>query len=185
MENNIFTFLKKYGIVSKNKVYLQALIHSSYGKINKVEDYEKLELLGDAVIELSVSNYLYQNSKNKSVGEISKERMLITQGSTEASCFKSFNIQNLILVSNIPSLNIPDSILEDVYESIIGAIYIDKGFKEADVFIKKTLLKFYQTNTNNVKEDFKTKLQELSFKKFKLLPIYKAKRIEDKYEVEL
>ncbi|MDR0752676.1 MAG: hypothetical protein LBF02_01060, partial [Mycoplasmataceae bacterium] len=159
INETIYEFLKKYGIKTNNPIYLRGFTHSSYAKQRKIEDYEKLEFLGDAILEFCVSKYIYKNFNSLNVGEMSKKRMLLTQGTTLSSCFKTFNLDKEIKIINLPNNQIPNRIYEDLYESLIGCLFLDKGINVCQQFIEQTLIKFSFLNKDEIIDDYKTKLQ--------------------------
>ncbi len=133
-----------YRFHSPELVY-QAFLHTS--GINSPKDrnssYERLEFLGDAVLELSVTEYLFNNYPNLPEGDLTKMRSKLVNKITLSKISKELGFNRLIKISegaekdNIRNLN---SILSDIYESYIGALYLDANFKEANKFIFKTLL---------------------------------------------
>lgn len=150
----------------KNANYLKvALSHSSYAnevKLNTVENYERQEFLGDAVLELSVSEYLFTNYKNMPEGEMTKLRASLVCEPTLAFIAKSeIGLQKYILLGkgeeNTGGRD-RDSIISDVFEALIGAIYLDGGFEPALSFVKKYVLTDMYEKIEFV--DSKTRLQE-------------------------
>lgn len=128
--------LKKLNIAYKDiGVYDLALTHASYAYENKVDNNEKLEFLGDAVIELLMSDYLYQeNLQNE--GTMTKKR---AQAVCEEALVKYANEIGLVKFLKIgkgEKIKGPNnSMIADAFEALIGAIYVDSGFKAAyDVF---------------------------------------------------
>ena len=128
-------------------IYRQAFVHKSFSKVVgshkfiEIPDYmkkdnERLEFIGDAVLNLVVGDVLYKNYPTKDEGFLTKLRTKIVRGSNCSSLAKKLNLDKYILCSNgVPN----DHLLEDVFESLIGAIYLDLGFTHADFFIKKLI----------------------------------------------
>ncbi|MDR2636642.1 MAG: ribonuclease III [Mycoplasmataceae bacterium] len=163
-------FLISFGLKGKNtEIVEQAFIHISYKNSNKEKnDYEKLEFFGDSIISQNVSEFLYKKFPDKNVGELSKMRSLITQGKTEMLVAKKIGLDKFIKFNG----TIVDSILEDVYEAFVGAIYLVYGRHKCTKFVNETLIDFFLKNRSNINEDYKTQLQELTYRLFKTHPTY-------------
>lgn len=139
---------KKTGYVFKDQTLLRlALTHSSYSnelKLNKTDNYERLEFLGDAVLELSVSEYLYENNPLMHEGNMTKLRASLVCEPTLAYCAReAFDLGEYLLLGKGEEMTggrLRDSIISDVFEAIIGAIYLDGGFEPAKEFIEKFVL---------------------------------------------
>ena len=154
------------GVTFTNLSYLRvALTHSSFANQYKDSEYnERLEFLGDSVLQLSVTEYLYKNYKEKSEGELTKIRSLIVCENSLYEVAKSVNIGAYIRMSRGEELTGGRnrvSIQADAIEAVIASIYLDKGFEYAREFI---LNKFHdiidKAINNKIILDFKTKLQE-------------------------
>ena len=151
-------FLKEYNI--KNKRLLDiALTHTSYANEHRCESYERLEYLGDAVLELLVSDYLYKNTKYKE-GEMSKFRSNFVCESALALYGRSINLNNDIKVGKGLINYINDTIVADVFEAIIAVIYIDSGLDTCKKFFNNVILPHIE-NQEKLFNDYKTILQEL------------------------
>ncbi len=145
----------------------KALTHRSYLNENKqvVESNERLEFLGDAVLELVVSDFLYHTLPTMPEGQLTGLRSKIVQTKTLAVVANRLQLGKYILLSKGEAAsggaqNI--SILADLVEAIIGAIYLDGGMDTAKAFISNQLLKDYQNLIKSVEvEDWKSKLQEV------------------------
>lgn len=142
-----------------------ALTHSSYAKQFKESEYnERLEFLGDSVLQLSITEYLFKNNKNKSEGELTKIRSLIVCENSLYEIAKKLNLAKYIRMSRGEELTGGRervSIQADAVEALIAAIYLDKGFEVAKSFILdkfKDIIK--KAIDNKIILDFKTKLQE-------------------------
>lgn len=142
-----------------------ALAHSSYVnelKINRIDCYERLEFLGDAVLECVSSRFIFDSCPWMNEGMMSKTRASVVCEKSLAQCARKINLGNFILLGRGEKLNNGadrDSILCDVIEAVAGAIYIDGGFECAENFIMRFILS--ETDDIDLPRDYKTELQEL------------------------
>ncbi|WP_125153764.1 ribonuclease III [Clostridium rectalis] len=168
MENkyNISELENKLGIEFKNMDLIStAITHSSYANEKKNIKYnERLEFLGDSVLQLVITEYLFKNYKNKSEGELSKKRALIVCESSLFEVSKKWDLGQYINMSKGEELTggrYRMSILSDCVEAIIAAIYLDRGFKCAKTFILHNFEDIiFKAMRNEIVMDYKTKLQE-------------------------
>ncbi|OQX71598.1 ribonuclease III [Candidatus Parcubacteria bacterium 4484_255] len=184
--NNLLKFEKKIKTDFNNKNLLkQALIHRSY--INehpelKLGDNERLEFLGDAVLELIITKLLFKKFPNKPEGELTCLRASLVNTKSLARISVELKIDEYLYLSKGESKSInrqKEAILADVFEAIIGAIYLDKGIKEAEKFIKQYLWpQLAMILKLQLYLDPKSHLQEIAQEKFKVTPHYKI--IEEK-----
>ncbi len=143
----------------------QALTHSSYAhekRMKKHSDNERLEFLGDAVLELVSSEYLYLNYPDNPEGDLTKMRASIVCEPSLASCTKSLRLGDFLYLGkgeNMTGGRARKSILSDALEAVLGAIYLDGGFANAKEFV----LKFILTDIEHKQlfYDSKTILQEV------------------------
>lgn len=163
---DIRNFQKTIGYSFKNeKLLLQALTHSSYANekhMKKFSDNERLEFLGDAVLEIVSSEFLYNNYSDKPEGELTKLRASIVCEPTLALCTEPINLGDYIRLGKGEEQTggrKRKSILSDALEAVIGAIYLDGGFTNAKEFV----LKFIMTDIDKKQlfYDSKTILQEV------------------------
>ena len=172
MQLNLHKLQKKINIKFKNTNLLyKSMTHKSFDSKN---NNEKLEFLGDRVLGLIISKKLLEIYPDDKEGILDKKLASLVN---KEKCFeisKSLNLEKFILVGKNRNKNQPieNKIIADCCESLIGAIYIDKGFYFTEKFILRIWNEFI-ISTNVTLVDSKTKLQEYSLKKFKLLPIYK------------
>ncbi len=138
---------EKIGYHFTNSALLtSALTHPSYmneRKINKWEHYQRLEYLGDAVLELTMSEYLYFEYPTLSEGELSKMRASMVCEPALAFCANNLELGEFILLGKGEDASggrHRDSILSDVFEAIIGAIYLDGGFEAAKKHINRFVM---------------------------------------------
>lgn len=143
----------------------QALIHSSYANekhLKKHSDNERLEFLGDAVLELVSSEFLFKNYPKMPEGELTKFRASIVCEPTLALCTKELNLGNYLYLGKGEDLTggrNRKSILSDALEAVIGAIYLDGGFEAARAFIHRFIL--VDIEKKKLFHDSKTILQEV------------------------
>lgn len=165
-ELNISMVEEVLGIKFKNHDYIKvALTHSSYAKQFKDSYYnERLEFLGDSVLQLCITEYLFSNFKKKTEGELTKLRSLIVCENSLYTVAQKLKLSRFIKMSKGEELTggrERKSIQADAVEAVIAAIYLDQGIKKANEFI---LREFNNIINKAIKSkiilDFKTKLQE-------------------------
>jgi ribonuclease-3 len=147
---------------------IQALTHSSYAHENKIEHLEhnqRLEFLGDAVLELAISDYLYKEHPDFPEGILTKIRAGIVCEPSLALIAKNLCIGSYLLIGKGEERSggrVRPSILADAMEALIGAVFLDKGLEKAIEFIKVKLAPIIKNVVNNrgLSTDYKTQLQE-------------------------
>ncbi len=157
---------KRIGYRFQNIALLkQAITHSSYTneqKINKLADYERLEFLGDAVLELVSSEFLFREHDKFREGELTKMRASMVCEPSLAFCARDLELGEFLLLGkgeeNTGGRK-RDSITSDAMEAVIGAIYLDGGMERAKEFIYKFILS--DLEDKQLFYDSKTNLQEL------------------------
>ena len=164
---------KKIGIIVKDdKLLTQALTHKSFDTKN---NYEKLEFLGDRVLGFVISKKLLELYPNEKVGIIDKKLANLVNKNKCYEVGKELELESFIITGNTEKkkkINIEKKIISDCCESLIGAIYIDRGIDISAKFILNNWKKYLNSSDVTV-IDSKTRLQEYSLKKFKILPVYK------------
>lgn len=151
---------------SNPELLLEAITHSSYSnemKVKKRPHYERLEFLGDAVLELISSEFLYDKYPQSPEGGLSKKRASMVCEPSLAICARSMNLGKYIFFGKgeeIAGGREKDSILADVTEAVLGAIYLDSGLDNAREYVYKHVLDFLHEDELFV--DSKTTLQELT-----------------------
>lgn len=163
---NLSNVEKNLKINFNNKRIIQtAFTHSSYAKQFKESQYnERLEFLGDSVLQLTITEYLFSNYKNKLEGELTRLRSLIVCENSLYNVARKLEISDFIMMSKGEELTGGRdriSIQADAVEAIIAAIYLDKGLEVAKEFILTNFNDIIKKAIDNkIILDFKTKLQE-------------------------
>ena len=153
-------FLKEYDINIQNQdLLLTALTHSSYAYENRCEDYERLEFLGDAVLQVIMSEYLYKNTALKE-GQMSKERSRYVCEEALAFYTKKVGFDKYIRVGHGLIGHINDTIIADTFEAVLAVIYLECGLEKCKEYIEKVVIPYVE-NDESFFNDYKTKLQEL------------------------
>ena len=153
-------FLKKLGINIKNKkLLMEAITHTSYDNEHKTGNYERLEFLGDAILEAVTSEYFYLNTTYKE-GEMTKHRANYVCEKALATYAKELGIDKHIRLGHGQINNLNDTIIADVFEAIIGAIYLDQGYSVAKKYIDTIIIPYIKKDID-FNSDYKTKLQEM------------------------
>ena len=166
---NILEKIIKYNFKKKSTL-VKALTHKSYN--NNINN-EKLEFLGDRVLGLTISERLLEKYPEEKEGVIDKKFANLVNKKTCSLIAKKIDLKTFIyLGSSHKKLDrSSDKITSDCLEAIVGAIYLDGGLKSAEKFIHH-FWEEYLLKSNITLIDSKTKLQEFSLKKFKILPKY-------------
>ena len=162
---NLEKLEKSIGYTFKDKNLLKkALTHTSFAYENKLESNEKLEFLGDSILEYISSKYIYNNYKKLKEGEMTKVRAEVVCEDSLYKVAKSHNFSDFILVGKSEANsggNFKPAILADSIEATIAAIYFDGGLEEAEKFIINNLKTAIEESTKHVgMKDHKTVLQE-------------------------
>ena len=153
---------EKLNITPKNiSLYKTAFSHSSYVNEHKVKnDYERLEFLGDAVLDLAVADYLYNNHK-ESEGEMTKVRASYVCENANFCYATSLNLQDYILLGHGEQKDgMKKAIVADIFEALMGAIYIDLGYATARKVILNIITPYIEDPTITFFNDYKSSLQE-------------------------
>lgn len=148
---------------------IMALTHKSYayeiGKTEKNEYNERIEFLGDAILEHIISEKLYLHTPLISEGDMTKKRAAIVCEASLSNAMRRMNGQEYIYLGKCEKINngkMKDAIIADAFESVIGAIYIDAGYDVTKDIVLRLLDKEIETvlNGGQLNIDYKTKLQE-------------------------
>ena len=164
--NKLVSLLKSLNISFKNiALYEQALTHPSYnGDANtKHQDYEKLEFMGDAVLNFVTADLVYKNRPEMSEGNLTKLRSVLVSTKPLAAYARKIKLHEYIRIGHsitLEQVKTSDKILENVFESLVGAIYLDAGLKSAYRLISSLLLEDIKNYDVDDLTDYKSKLQE-------------------------
>lgn len=162
----MLAFEEKIGYTFEDPdLLVMALTHSSYSnekRLKKQECNERLEFLGDAVLELISSEYIYRNNPTKPEGDLTRMRASYVCEPTLALCAKELGLGEFILLGKGEDMTggrDRDSILSDALEATIGAVYLDGGFEQAKEYVQRFILK--DIENKKLFYDSKTILQEI------------------------
>lgn len=178
---SLSAFERKIRVNFKNKDLLhQVFIHRSYLNEHpnfELDSNERLEFLGDAALELIVTEYLFENFPNPE-GELTNWRAALVKGSTLAEIAKKLEMGKYLYLSKgeiKTGGRERELILANCFEALIGAIYLDQGYSAAKNFVKKHLLsRLNQILKRKLYIEPKSKLQEITQDSFKIIPEYKV-----------
>ena len=173
---------KKLDLKFKNKDFLiQAFVHRSY--LNENPDFylphnERLEFLGDAVLEIVVTEYLYQKYPKKSEGELTNWRAALVNAKQLSEIARELDFNEFLLLSRGETKEIGKArqyILANTFEAFIGALYLDQGLNPCKEFIKKHLIKeLPHIIEAGLFKDAKSRFQEEAQERVGITPIYKV-----------
>ena len=177
-------FEKKIGLKFKNKNLLaQAFVHRSYLNENpsfNLNHNERLEFLGDAVLELIVTEDLYKKYPEKAEGDLTNWRAALVNAKILTSVAEELGFNDFLLLSRGETKELGKArayILADALEALIGSIYLDLGYEAAEKFIKKYLIKNLEDIIKNgLYKDSKSHFQEEAQERVSLTPVYKVVR---------
>ncbi len=182
MEEKFREFEKKIGVEFNNKdLLVQAFCHRSYLNENpdfKLGQNERLEFLGDAVLELIVTDYLYFNYPDNPEGELTSWRASLVNTKEIGDTADKLEFRKYLLLSKGEQNEGERKkicILADTFEAFVGAIYLDKGYDVAGEFVKKYLIsKLPRIIELELYRDPKSELQEKSQEELSITPSYKV-----------
>lgn len=176
-EDQLEKLEQKLGVTFKNRFYLlAACIHASFANENNLSiNNEKLEFLGDAVISLVLAEYLFKLYGDASEGDLAKAKSYLASEKALASAAENMGIESFLLLGKGASREVTgrQSNLADFFEAIIGAVYLDRGLKQAKKLITEHLIKT-MAGFDSILYDPKSALQEYAIKHFNMLPRYKV-----------
>ena len=176
MHKEIETLEEKLGYEFKDKkLIIEALTHKSY---KQPYDNERLEFLGDAVLDLVVGEYLFTKFRDSDEGKLSKIRASLVNETGFDKLARALHLGDYILLSNAEDNNggrEKSSLLSNAFEAIMGAVYLEAGLKT----VEKIAIRLIETNHEEISlaslfRDYKTTLQELTQARFGITPEYKV-----------
>lgn len=172
-------FEKHAGIRFRKLDFLNlAFSHRSYSNeiAGNIDNNEKLEFLGDSVLGIVVSDYLFRIMPERPEGELARIKSFVVSEESLAGIAKEIKVDNFILVGKGEEYSggrTKKAILADCMEAIFGAFYLDSGYKSVQNFILRYLIpEIDKVMANKHRKDYKTLLQELVQKKYKSYPRY-------------
>jgi len=179
---NFSKFEEKIGVNFKDKNLLrQAFIHRSYLNENPslgLEQNERLEFLGDAVLEMAITEYLYKKYPKKTEGEMTALRAALVNAVTLSEAANNLNIGDLMLLSKGEAKSLGKArqyILANAFEALIGAIYLNGGYEETFDFLEKNLFgKIEEVIEKKLWIDAKSLFQEKAQELESVTPAYKV-----------
>jgi len=142
---------------------LRALTHSSYANETQTRSYERLEFIGDAVLDLAVGKYLFDNL-DEPEGVLTKKRAQEVCEASLAGYARSFNLGEYLLLGRGEDKSggrEKPAILADAFEALLGAVFLDKGFSEVYKILDKAVFPVIAKTLHQEDGDYKSKLQEL------------------------
>jgi ribonuclease-3 len=183
---NFEKFEEISGITFKNKELLRrAFTHRSYLNENRnteMSHNERLEFLGDAVLELIVTEYLYEKYPDSNEGDLTAYRASLVNAITLSEAAQKINVNDFLLLSKGEAKDTGKArqyILANTMEAVIGAIYLDQGYDLAKYFISKNLFHLIDKIIEDKSWiDAKSKFQEKAQEKESLTPVYKSLKEE-------
>ncbi|MCD6595153.1 ribonuclease III [bacterium] len=147
---------------SDESILVRALTHPSIAE-KPSDSYQRLEFLGDALLDFIVGARLFKLYPDANEGKLTEMRRILVNSTALANIAKTFDAEKFVIYDNsLENFNLSDSVLCDIYESIVGAIYLDGGLKSVGDFISRTLFKYADILLNSPKFiNFKGQLLEL------------------------
>jgi ribonuclease-3 len=177
-------FEQKVNITFRNKTLIrQAFTHRSYVNEHRgehIEHNERLEFLGDAVLELVMTEFLFEKYPEKPEGELTALRAALVNTQSISAAAVDLNMNNFLLLSKGEAKDTGRArqyILANTYEAFIGAVYVDQGYDAAKRFIEDTL--FHKTEEiveKRLWQDAKSRFQEVAQEQVNITPAYKLMR---------
>lgn len=156
-----------------------AFVHRSFINENRMVAHhnERLEFLGDAILGMLISDYLYRRLPNNPEGELSYLRSRLVEASSCVHYVQSLHIADYVLLGKGERMNDGrgrESILADLFEAIIGAIYLDGGLEAAKTFLFRNFTGQIDETLKTPERNWKAQLQDYCQKKFQQTPVYQV-----------
>ena len=185
---SIERLMESFGIkIKEKKYYYKAITHPSFSNEHKeAKDYQRLEFLGDAILGKLVAERLFFKRKNLNEGEMSIIRSNAVNGKRLAQFSKEMGLHELIHFGNVSeNLKENNKILEDVFEAIVAAIYIDHGEHEVKKFLANNVFAFIDTAHASDVKNPKTILQEYLQAESRENIVYETQQEKDNFVSEV
>ncbi len=168
--------IPEYIPISSEELFSLAMRHSSVAE-SPQENYERLEFYGDAVLDFVITNYLFKRHPEWNQGLLTKARSSIVQEASLVEASKNLKLDQYLSISDAEEkmgARTRPSILSDIFESVVGAIYTEKGLDEVKKFILSALSEIITKVENGdiSPHDYKSKLQEHFQSSKKVIPRY-------------
>ena len=175
---------RRIGITFKDRSLLrQALVHKSHTNdlgLSGLESNERLEYLGDAVLGALVAEQLYRRFRDRHEGQLTQLRSMLVRASTLAGWARQLDLGEFVLVSRGEDRaggRTRDPLLSSAFEAILGAIYLDRGFRAAQAFVKRFVVPEIDRVADRPMLDAKSRLQMASQARFGVTPTYEVLEI--------
>ncbi|MDD6302430.1 MAG: ribonuclease III [Bacillales bacterium] len=157
--------LKEFGITTnKPALYRQAFTHASFvhEMKNSNGDYERLEFIGDGVLDLVIADIVFKLYPSLNQGDLSKIRIYFVNGNKLTEYAKKYHFDQLLLLGHGQKINGGSNakILEDVFEAFLGAVYLDQGFNKVYEVVNTIFKEDIKNVPMDVIKDYKSQLQE-------------------------
>lgn len=173
---------EKLGVTFKDlNLLIEALTHRSYLNENRTTSgshNERLEFLGDAVLELAVTHFLFTKFPNKPEGDLTAYRAALVNTYSLAETAEGLGVNDMLLLSKGEKKDTGRArqiILANAFEAILGAVYLDQGYEAAEAFVAKNLYpKIDLVLKNRTWQDAKSQFQEVAQDKKSMTPTYKT-----------
>lgn len=174
-------YATQLGLTFKNlDILIEALTHRSYLNENKAAGAhnERLEFLGDAVLELASTHFLFNKFPNKPEGDLTAYRASLVNTVSLAQSAKLLGLNDMLLLSKGEAKDTGrarDIILANAFEAVLGAVYLDQGYDAAEAFVARTLYpKIDSIIENKAYQDAKSRFQEVAQEKKSITPAYRT-----------
>ena len=185
------TFMKKHALKIPHKELVEAFTHTSFSHEFNFPHQERLEFLGDAILQMVLTEELYKRFPGTKEGQLSKLRSALVNEDSLALMARGLGLGDLLIVGKgefIKKLYLEATVLADTFEALLAQIYRHHGFE----FVRTLILGWINEFIPNAfsenfldQYDAKSKVQELSLKKYKKLPRYSSKDHGDRFEITL
>ena len=177
MEHTPFTTILDYDFQNPHLLHL-ALTHSSWSNEHHVEEHnERVEFLGDAVLELCVSRFLYDRFPQAREGDLTRLRSALVNTRMLANVARRIGLDIVLQLGRGEEQQggrQRDALLADALEAVLGAVFLDGGFEAAGAVIDRLFSEQWpkQIASSDVQRDFKSRLQEVTQRLLRSLPVY-------------